>query len=625
MPLQKLQYRPGINRDVTSYTNEGGWVNSDKVRFRMGFPEKIGGWVKYSANAYLGSARSLFSWVSLNGTKFLGMGTSIKYYIVDGTSFEDITPLRKTTTGSATFSVGDGFTVATVTDSSHGANAGDFVTFSSVASLGGNVLAPILNKEFEVQSVTSPNAYTINISATGNSSDTGNGGGSTVAKYQIDCGLDTQVGGTGWGAGTWGRGGWSTAADVTTEGELALWSEDNFGEDLLLNHRNGAIYYWDKSSGVAARAVNLTSLSGASDVPTVAMQIMVSDNSRHVICFGANTIGTSIQDPLLIRFSSSESLTDWTPTATNTAGDLRIGSGSKFVTAIETKREIMVFTDTSLHSMQFIGPPFTFGINALATGITIMGPNAAVAIEDSIFWMGEGSFYTYQGGTKALPCTVREQVFFDFNYSQKDKVYAAHNSEFTEITWFYCSNTNSVVTGGDGQNDRYVTYNYGEGVWYYGTLSRTAFMDRGVNQYPIGAQGGYLYNHEIGYDDDGSAMVSSLESSPMDVGEGERMVFINRIIPDFTFQGSSTSGASPAVNMTLSMQDYPGNSYGQTETDTVTSSAISTTTVPFEQFTTKADIRLRGRSFAMKVSSTGVGVRWRLGSPRINLRADGRR
>jgi len=625
MPLQKLQYRPGINRDVTSYTNEGGWVNSDKVRFRMGFPEKIGGWVKYSANAYLGSARSLFSWVSLNGTKFLGMGTSIKYYIVDGTSFEDITPLRKTTTGSATFSVGDGFTVATVTDSSHGANAGDFVTFSSVASLGGNVLAPILNKEFEVQSVTSPNAYTINISATGNSSDTSNGGGSTVAKYQIDCGLDTQVGGTGWGAGTWGRGGWSTAADVTTEGELALWSEDNFGEDLLLNHRNGAIYYWDKSSGVAARAVNLTSLSGASDVPTVAMQIMVSDNSRHVICFGANTIGTSIQDPLLIRFSSSESLTDWTPTATNTAGDLRIGSGSKFVTAIETKREIMVFTDTSLHSMQFIGPPFTFGINALATGITIMGPNAAVAIEDSIFWMGEGSFYTYQGGTKALPCTVREQVFFDFNYSQKDKVYAAHNSEFTEITWFYCSNTNSVVTGGDGQNDRYVTYNYGEGVWYYGTLSRTAFMDRGVNQYPIGAQGGYLYNHEIGYDDDGSAMVSSLESSPMDVGEGERMVFINRIIPDFTFQGSSTSGASPAVNMTLSMQDYPGNSYGQTETDTVTSSAISTTTVPFEQFTTKADIRLRGRSFAMKVSSTGVGVRWRLGSPRINLRADGRR
>ena len=625
MPLQKLQYRPGINRDVTSYTNEGGWVDSDKVRFRMGFPEKIGGWVKYSTNTYLGSARSLFSWVALSGTKFLGVGTNIKYYIVEGNSFEDITPLRKTTTGSATFSVGDGFTVATVTDSSHGAIAGDFVTFSDAASLGGNVTAAVLNQEFEIQSVTSSNAYTINISATGNSSDSGNGGGSTVAKYQIDCGLDTQVGGTGWGAGTWGRSTWGSAADVTTENELALWSEDNFGEDLLLNLRDSAIYYWDKSGGVAARAVNLTSLSGASDTPTISKQVMVSDNSRHVICFGANTLGSAVQDPLLIRFSSSESLTDWTPTATNTAGDLRIGSGSKFVTALETKREIMVFTDTSLHSMQFIGPPFTFGINALATGITIMGPNAAVAIEDSIFWMGEGSFYTYQGGTKALPCTVKEQVFFDFNYSQKDKVYAAHNSEFTEITWFYCSNTNSVANGGDGQNNKYVTYNYGEGVWYYGTLSRTAFMDRGVNQYPIGAQDGYLYNHEIGYDDDGSAMTTSLESSPMDVGEGERMVFINRIIPDFTFQGSSTSGAAPAVNMTLSMQDYPGSSYGQAETDTVTSSAISTTTVPFEQFTTKADIRLRGRSFAMKVSSTGAGVRWRLGSPRINLRADGRR
>ena len=625
MPLQKLQYRPGINRDVTSYTNEGGWVDSDKVRFRMGFPEKIGGWVKYSTNTYLGSARSLFSWVALSGTKFLGVGTNIKYYIVEGNSFEDITPLRKTTTGSATFSVGDGFTVATVTDSSHGAIVGDFVTFSDAASLGGNVTAAVLNQEFEIQSVTSSNAYTINISATGNSSDSGNGGGSTVAKYQIDCGLDTQVGGTGWGAGTWGRSTWGSAADVTTENELALWSEDNFGEDLLLNLRDSAIYYWDKSGGVAARAVNLTSLSGASDTPTVSKQVMVSDNSRHVICFGANTLGSAVQDPLLIRFSSSESLTDWTPTATNTAGDLRIGSGSKFVTALETKREIMVFTDTSLHSMQFIGPPFTFGINALATGITIMGPNAAVAIEDSIFWMGEGSFYTYQGGTKALPCTVKEQVFFDFNYGQKDKVYAAHNSEFTEITWFYCSNTNSVANGGDGQNNKYVTYNYGEGVWYYGTLSRTAFMDRGVNQYPIGAQDGYLYNHEIGYDDDGSAMTTSLESSPMDVGEGERMVFINRIIPDFTFQGSSTSGAAPAVNMTLSMQDYPGSSYGQAETDTVTSSAISTTTVPFEQFTTKADIRLRGRSFAMKVSSTGAGVRWRLGSPRINLRADGRR
>ena len=624
MPLTKLQYKPGINRDVTSYTNEGGWVDSDKVRFRLGFPEKIGGWVKYSVNTYLGSARSLFSWVALSGTKFLGVGTNIKYYVVEGDAFNDITPLRKTTTGSATFSVANGATVATVTDSSHGAVAGDFVTFSGAASLGGNITAAVLNLEFEVQTVPSSNTYTINVSATGNASDTGNGGGSTVAKYQIDCGLDTQVGGTGWGAGTWQRGTWGSSADVTTETELALWSEDNFGEDLLLNLRNSAIYYWDKSGGVAARAVNLTSLANASDVPTVAMQVMVSDNSRHIIAFGADTLGTTTQDPLLIRFSSSESLTDWTPTATNSAGDLRIGTGSKFVTAVETKREIVVFTDSTVHSMTYLGAPFTFGITPLSTGITIMGPNAVVAVEEAVFWMGQDSFYLYEGRTQQMPCTVKDKVFFDFNYSQKDKVYAAHNSEFTEITWFYCSNTNSVANGGNGQNDKYVTYNYTEKVWYYGSMARSSFIDRGTFQYPIGAESGYLYNHEIGYDDDGSAMSTSLEASPVDMGDGQKFVSISRIIPDISFQGSSTTGAAPAVNMTLSMQDFPGSSYGQTETDTVTLTA-SSTTVPFEQFTTKADIRLRGRSFCFKVASTGAGVRWRLGSPRIDVREDGRR
>ena len=624
MPLTKLQYKPGINRDVTSYTNEGGWVDSDKVRFRLGFPEKIGGWVKYSVNTYLGSARSLFSWIALSGTKFLGVGTNIKYYVVEGDAFNDITPIRKTTTGAATFSVANGATVATVTDNAHGANAGDFVTFSGAAALGGNITAAVLNLEFEIQTVPSANTYTINVSATGNASDTGNGGGSTVAKYQIDCGLDTQVGGTGWGAGTWQRGTWGSSADVTTETDLALWSEDNFGEDLLLNLRNSAIYYWDKSGGVAARAVNLTSLANASDVPTVAMQVMVSDNSRHIIAFGADTLGTTTQDPLLIRFSSSESLTDWTPTATNSAGDLRIGTGSKFVTAVETKREIVVFTDSTVHSMTYLGAPFTFGITPLSTGITIMGPNAAVAVEEAVFWMGQDSFYLYEGRTQQMPCTVKDKVFFDFNYSQKDKVYAAHNSEFTEITWFYCSNTNSVANGGNGQNDKYVTYNYTEKVWYYGSMARSSFIDRGTFQYPIGAESGYLYNHEIGYDDDGSAMSTSLEASPVDMGDGQKFVSISRIIPDISFQGSSTTGAAPAVNMTLSMQDFPGSSYGQTETDTVTLTA-SSTTVPFEQFTTKADIRLRGRSFCFKVASTGAGVRWRLGSPRIDVREDGRR
>ena len=623
MPIQKLQYRPGVNRDVTSYTNEGGWIDSEKVRFRLGFPEKIGGWVKRTVNTYLGSARSLFPWTALDGSKFIAVGTSSKYYLVQGDDFNDITPIRQTTTGEATFAVANGATVATVTDTSHGANTGDFVTFSDAASLGGNVTAAVLNQEYEIASVPTVNTFTINLSVTGNGSDTGNGGGSTVAAFQIDCGLDTQVGGTGWGAGTWQRGTWGSSFGTGVATELSLWNEDNFGEDLLLNLRDGGVYYWDKSGGLAARAVNLVDVDNANNAPTIAKQVMVSDNSRHIIVFGTNTIGTTTQDPLLIRFSSSESLTDWAPTPTNSAGDLRIGSGSTFVTAIETKREIVVFTDSTLHSMQFLGAPFSFGIQPLSTGITIMGPNSAVAVEDAVFWMGQDSFYLYEGGTQQLPCMVKEKVFFDFNYSQKDKVYAAHNAEFSEVTWFYCSDTNSIANGGSGQNNLYVTYNYAEKVWYYGTLSRSAFIDRGTFQYPIGAESGYLYDHEVGYDDDGSAMAASIEASPRSIGEGERFAFVSKIIPDITFQGSTVS--SPSVAMTLSMQDYPGSSYGQAESDTVSSTAISTTTVPFEQFTTKADIRLRGRSFAFKIGSTALGVRWRLGSPRIELRQDGRR
>ena len=623
MPIQKLQYRPGVNRDVTSYTNEGGWIDSEKVRFRLGFPEKIGGWVKRTVNTYLGSARSLFPWTALDGSKFIAVGTSSKYYIVQGDDFNDITPIRLTTTGEATFAVANGATVATVTDTSHGANTGDFVTFSDAASLGGNVTAAVLNQEYEIISVPNPNTFTINLSVTANGSDTGNGGGSTVAAFQIDCGLDTQVGGTGWGSGTWQRGTWGSSFGTGVATELSLWNEDNFGEDLLLNLRDGGVYYWDKSGGLAARAVNLVDVDNANNAPTIAKQVMVSDNSRHIIVFGTNTIGTTTQDPLLIRFSSSESLTDWAPTPTNSAGDLRIGSGSTFVTAIETKREIVIFTDSTLHSMQFLGAPFSFGIQPLSTGITIMGPNAAVAVEDAVFWMGQDSFYLYEGGAQQLPCMVKEKVFFDFNYSQKDKVYAAHNAEFSEVTWFYCSDTNSIANGGSGQNNLYVTYNYAEKVWYYGTLSRSAFIDRGTFQYPIGAESGYLYDHEVGYDDDGSAMAASIEASPRSIGEGERFAFVSKIIPDITFQGST--GSSPSVDMTLSMQDYPGSPYGQAESDTVSSTAISTTTVPFEQFTTKADIRLRGRSFAFKIGSTALGVRWRLGSPRIELRQDGRR
>jgi len=349
---------------------------------------------------------------------------------------------------------------------------------------------------------------------------------------------------------------------------------------------------------------------------------MVSDNNRHVIAFGADIIDVNEQDPLLIRFSSQESPVDWRPKSTNTAGDLRIGTGSEFVRAIETKREIIIFTDSSLHSMRFIGPPFTFGISPLSTNITIMGPNAAVAVDDAIFWMGRQNFYVYTGKTQQIPCTVKERVFFDFDYDQADKTYASVISEFSEIIWFYTSNTNSLANGGTGENDRYVIYNYAEQVWYYGNLSRTAFLDRGIRTFPIAAADNYLYNHESGYTDDGSVMASSIESSAIDLGDGDRFASIRRIIPDFTFNGSTST--APKVDLTVKANEYPGSNFLQSDAETITRSSTSTT-VPFEQYTSKADIRVRGRAFAIKIDCNTGGVRWRLGNPRVDLRQDGRR
>jgi len=628
VPLTKLQFRPGINRDITSYSNEGGWVDCDKVRFRQGYPEVIGGWEKYSQNTYLGTARALFNWVALDGSDFLGVGTHLKYYIEQGQAFYDVTPIRATTTNGITFAATDGSSTITATDSAHGAVQGDFVTIAGAVSLGGLVTAAVLNQEYQIASVPTGNTYTFTAkdttgaTVTANASDSGNGGSGVDGAYQINAGLNTGVGGTGWGAGTWGRGTWGSGASIGVTTSLRMWSHDNFGEDLLLNPRDGAIFYWDKSSGVTTRAVEIGTVSGAEETPLTAKQIMVSDVDRHVIAFGTNPVGSLIQDPLLIRFSDQESLTDWNPKATNTAGDLRIGSGSEFVKAIETKREIIIFTDSSVHSMQFIGAPFTFGIQPLASNTTIMGPNAAIAVEDAIFWMGRQTFYIYDGKTQQLPCTVKERVFFDFNYDQAHKVFAGVISEFSEVVWFYCSNTNSVANGGTGENDRYVIYNYAEQTWYYGNLARSAFLDRGIRTFPIAAEDGYLYNHETGYSDDGSIMTSRIESSPIDMGEGDQFTFIRRIIPDFTFNGSTTS--SPTVNVTLQSNNFPAGNFLQSEIAKVDRTAVSTT-VPFEQYTNKADVRLRGRAFSIKVDCSTEGVRWRLGSPRVEIKQDGRR
>ncbi len=625
MPLQKLQFRPGVNQEITSYSNEGGWRDCDKIRFRFGYPEKIGGWEKYSSNTYLGSARALHNWIALDGSNYLGIGTHLKYYIEEGGAFNDITPIRLTTgAGDVTFSATNGSTTLTVTDASHGAVESDFVTFSGAASLGGNVTAAILNAEHQIIRIVDANSYEVTLGVTANSSDSGNGGGSTVGAYQINVGLDTVVGGTGWGAGAWSRGAWGSAEPngLTTVTQIRLWSHDNFGEDLIINPRDDNIYYWDRTNNTSTRAIELSTKSGTkTSVPQIAKQVLVSDQDRHVIAFGCDGLGASssatqgdgTQDPLLIRFSSQENPIDWFPTSTNTAGDLRLGSGSRFIQAVETKREILVWTDTSLNSMRFIGPPFTFGLQQLASNITIMGPNAAVATEDVVYWMGIDTFYTYAGQTESLPCTVKDKVFLDFNIEQSDKVYAGVNSEFAEVFWFYPSADST-------DNNRYVIYNYADGIWYFGNLDRTAWLDRGTRIYPIAASSSYLYNHEFGYDDDGTSMNSFIESGVMDMGDGDRFTYIKRVIPDLTFTGS-TNLSTPQATFTLKSRNFPGGNFDNTASGTATRTQSS----PVELFTNQLHTRTRGRSFAMRIESNALGSKWKLGSPRVDMQQDGRR
>ena len=629
MPLTKLQFRPGINREITSYSNEGGWYDCDMVRFRYGVPEKIGGWQQSSSNTFLGTCRALHTYVSLDSDVYTGVATNLKYYIYLGGTFNDITPLRSTTSaGDVTFSATDGSSTITATDTSHGAVANDFVTFSGAATLGGLVTATVLNQEYQIATIVNANSYTFTAKdtsgdeVTANSSDSGNGGGSIIGKYQINTGLDTTVAGTGWGTSTWGRGTWGSSSTLTVTDTLRLWSHDNFGEDLIFNVRNGGIYYWDTSAKTLGtdRAVTLASLDTDSAIPTIAKQVLVSDRDRHIVAFGCDgetTIGT--QDPLLIRFSDAESTTTWNALATNSAGELRVGSGSEIICAVETRQQIIVFTDSSLHAMQFLGPPFTFGISQLSENITIMGPMAAKAVDDTIFWMGQEDFYVFDGRVQKLPSAVRSYIFDDFNVQQNQKVFAALNSTFDEIWWFYPSEDSTEI-------DKYVIYNYQEQAWSYGSLVRTAWLDRGINDYPLATSTDYyMYDHEFGLDDGStnppSAISAHVESSQIDIGDGEQFVFIRRLIPDVTFGGSTAT--SPVATFTLKTRNFPGGAYLSSDDSTVTQSEAATSTV-VEQFTSQAFVRLRGRSFALRVASSGEQVQWRLGSPRVEVRPDGR-
>lgn len=639
MALSKLQFRPGVNREVTSYTNEGGWFDIDHVRFQKGFPEKIGGWQKSSSNSFLGTCRALHPWVSLDRDRYIGVGTHLKYYIDEGGFYNDITPIRLTTAaGDVTFAATNGSYTITVTDASHGAVVNDFVTFSGAASLGGNITAAVLNQEYQITEVVDNNSYKIDARAadtpiyditvdgqlvpsyvTANGSDSGNGGGSVVGAYQINTGLDITVSGAGWGAGTWSRGTWGSAStDPIVSNTIRLWSHDNFGEDLLINVRDGGIYYWDQTGTVNTRAVDITSLAGGQSVPTVAKQVMVSDRDRHVLAFGCDTeANPGVQDPLAIRFSDQESLTDWQTTSTNTAGELRLGSGSEIVTAVETRQQILVFTDTTLYAMQFLGPPFTFGVTALSENITIAGPNAAIAVDDTVFWMGRSEFYIYSGAVQRLPCTVRDFVFSDINEGELEKITVGLNTEHSELWWFYPS-LNS------GEVDRYVVYNYTEQVWYYGSFARTAWVDRGIFDFPFAANtDGYIYEHEIGFDDGTTdpitPIVAYIQSSPMDIGDGEQFMLLRKMIPDVDFK--SSTAIIPDVNITLDVKNAPDGTYLVSQTDAF----VKTQSVPVDSRTEQLYFRLRGRQMRFKIQSNDTGVTWRLGSPRLDLRPDGRR
>jgi len=622
MPLQKLVFRPGINREGTAYDNEGGWFDCNLVRFRKGRPEKFGGWEKLSSSTYLGTARALHGWISLGGTKYLGIGTHLKYYIESGTVFNDITPIRLTTSaGDVTFSATNGDATITVADAAHGAVQNDFVTFSGASSLGGNITAAVLNQEYQIATIVNANSYTIEAkdtsgsTVTANSSDSGNGGSSVVGAYQVNVGLDVFVPGTGWGIDGWGVGTFGSTSALDATNQLRIWSHDNFGEDLIINPRAGGIFKWTENNGVTTRAVELSGISGANLVPTVGLQVITSEKDRHLIVLGADPISGSSRtgsiDPMLIAFSDQENELDFEPLTTNTAGSLRLSSGSAIIGGVKARQEILVWTDTSLYSMQFIGPPFTFGINLINEGVGLVGPKAAVTAPQGVYWMSYNNFYVYNGSVQHLPCSVHNYVFNDINLTQSFKINAFTIADKNEVGWFYCSASSSEI-------DRYVIYNYAENIWFYGQLVRTAWLDAGIENYPRAVGNSYLFQQEKGFNDDGSPMTNVfIESSDMDIGDGEQFSFIKRIIPDYKFIQDDNNGN---VNVVLKTRNFPGDSLTTNSTSAITSS------------TQQVFVRSRSRQMALRFESDddatndgNLSIGWRLGATRVDIKPDGKR
>jgi len=645
MPLQKLQFRPGVNREGTTLSNEGGWYDCDKVRFRSGFPEKIGGWTALSYNTFLGVCRSLWNWVTLKSYNLLGVGTNLKFYIESGGAYYDVTPIAYTTDSQITF------TADTTTPSSIilvvDANASslqenDFVTFSSAVSLGGNITADILNQEYQIVSVFSGTSYTISareVSPIGspgaavlsNSSDVGDGGGSVDGEYQINTGFPVYTYGTGWGTGPWSRGAWGSGFTTGYGQQLRLWSQANYGEDLLFSPRGGALYRWTPGLGAEPDYDVRGTLVDGIDIPSQINQIMVSDTSRIVIAFGCSDFGaydTADFDPLLIRWSAQEDYLDWTPVATNQAGSYRLSHGSEIIGALQTRQEILVWTNAAIYSMQYLGPPSTYGFTLLADNISVASPNVMVTASGAVFWMGVDKFYIYSGRVDTLPSTVRSYIFNDINRTQEAQFFAGTNEGFSEIWWYYCSKESDVI-------DRYVIYNYLEQTWYYGNLTRTAWLDSPIRQYPQAATGNNLIVYHEAAVDNGetnppTAIESYVQSSDFDIGDGYNYGFVTKIITDITFDGSNTRGSSselPFVNFTIRPRQNPGADYGTAPSPEVESkqSYRDRTTYTVQEFTEIVFTRVRGRQIAFKVSSDAVGTQWRLGVPRIDIRPDGRR
>ena len=711
MPLKKLTFKSGVNRENTRYATEGGWYECNNVRFRKGGPEKIGGWKQTNTTTFNGVARSLHNWITLTGQNLVGVGTNLKFLIETGGAYNDVTPIRNTTsagdvtfgasnttlsaavsstsattiaitdatgfpisgkvlidseivdytgvtnntltgctrgaskliedvstsTTAATHSSGAAVTCFTilVTDSNHGATESDFVTFSGVVSLGGNFVADVLNSNYQVVSIETNDTYTIlaksfsdtslkftNVAST--SSDSGSGGSSVVGAYELSTTATSSTELTGWGAGGWSAGPFGSG-EASTE-VLRLWSQQNFGEDLIFGPRNGDLFYWDASveGSLNARAVLLSTLTGASDVPTVQNSILISDINRFVFCFGTNVLGASGVDPMLIRWSDQESAVNWTPAATNQAGSLRLSRGTEIITAVQARQEILVWTNSSLYSLQYVGVGSgVWGAQLVGEKISIAAQNAVASANGVTYWMGKDKFYMYDGRTQPLPCSLLRYVFTDINTEQYTQIFGGSNEGFNEVWWFYCSKNSSNI-------DRYIIYNYAEEIWYYGSMARSAWLDSGLRDFPLAATyNSRLVNHEEGVDDNetgtAAAITSFITSSDFDLDDGHNFMLASRVVPDVSFEGSTAT--NPVVNMTFFGLASSGSGYNDpasesgVNTGTVTRSATS----PVEVYTTQIHTRVRGRQMVLKIASSATGVQWQLGAPRLDMRPDGRR